>query len=163
MQRKKRHLEGDVQLNMAAMLDMAFQLLAFFILTYQPGRVEVCIGIRMPPPTPVTKASSSGGAANPADVTELAGMTNLQISVKDNGNGGIGGIQVGEHKPVTDMHDLEQKLHALMKVSDKPFDQVLLKVSPKLEYENVLKILEVCARNKLTDGQQTKVNIMELP
>ena len=47
MRRKKRHIEGDVQLNMAAMLDMAFQLLAFFILTYQPGKVEGCIGIRM--------------------------------------------------------------------------------------------------------------------
>jgi len=40
MQRKKRHIEGDVQLNMAAMLDMAFQLLAFFILTYRPAPVE---------------------------------------------------------------------------------------------------------------------------
>ena len=35
-----------MQLNMAAMLDMAFQLLAFFILTYSPGKVEGCIAIR---------------------------------------------------------------------------------------------------------------------
>ncbi len=28
---------GEVELNMAAMLDMAFQLLTFFVLTFRPG------------------------------------------------------------------------------------------------------------------------------
>jgi len=164
MQRKKRHIEGDVQLNMAAMLDMAFQLLAFFILTYQPAKVEGCISIRMPPPTPVTRPDlSSGGAQNPNDATALAGVVSLPITVTANQNGGISGIRVGEHPPVTDLQDFEQKLRSIMKVSNIPFDQVLLKVSPKLEYENVLKVIEICARNKLTSGdQQTKVSIVEL-
>ena len=164
MQRKKRHIEGDVELNMAAMLDMAFQLLAFFILTYQPAKVEGCISIRMPPPTAVTRPDlSSGGAENPNDVKALAGVVSLQIAVTANPSGGIAGIRVGEHPPVTDLQDFEQKLRAIMKVSDVPFDQVLLKVSPKLEYENVLKVIEICARNKLTSGdQQTKVSIVEL-
>ena len=146
MQRHKRHLQGDVELNMAAMLDMAFQLLAFFILTYQPAKVEGCIAIRLPPPTPVTRPN------------DVAGGVSLQISVTANKNGGIAAIRVGEHPPVTGLQDLEQKLHAIMKVSDVPFDQVQLKVSPTLEYENVLKIIEVCARNKLTAGDEhTKV------
>jgi len=164
MRRKKRHIEGDVELNMAAMLDMAFQLLAFFILTYSPAKVEGCIAIRMPPPAPVTRPdSSSGGAQNPNDATALAGVVALQITVTSNKEGGISGIRVGEHRPVTDLQDFEQKLRSIMKVSDIPFDQVLLKVSPKLEYENVLKIIEICARNKLTSpDQQTKVSIVEL-
>ena len=150
---------------MAAMLDMAFQLLAFFILTYQPAPVEGCIAIRMPPPTPVTRPDSSdGGAANPADATALAGVATLQITVTANKDGAIAGIRVGEHPPVTDLPDFEQKLRSLMKVSDIPFEQVLLKVSPTLEYENVLKIIEICARNKLTSGdQQTKLSIVEMP
>jgi biopolymer transport protein ExbD len=162
--RKKRHLSGDVQLNMAAMLDMAFQLLAFFILTYQPGKVEGCISIRMPPATPVTKPDQSGGAANPADATALAGAVSLQITVAANKEGGIATIRVGEHAPVTDLSDLEQKLRSITKVSETPFDQVQLKVSRTLEYENVLKVIEICARNKLTSGdQQTKVSIVEMP
>jgi biopolymer transport protein ExbD len=162
--RSKRHLQGDVQLNMAAMLDMAFQLLAFFILTYQPGKVEGCISIRMPPATPVTRPDTSGGAQNQAEATALAGAVSLQITVTDNKKGGIGGIRVGEHAPVTDLHDLELKLRSLTKVAESPFDQVLLKVSRNLEYENVLKVIEICARNKLTSGdQQTKVSIVEMP
>lgn len=162
--RRRRHLEGDVQLNMAAMLDMAFQLLAFFILTYSPGKVEGCISIRMPPATPVTKPDMSGGAENPADATTIAGAVSLQITVTDNKRGGIGEIRVAEHKPVTDFRDLEQQLRSLSKVSESPFDQVLLKVSRNLEYENVLKVIEICARNKLTSGdQQTKVSIVQMP
>lgn len=162
--RSRRHLQGDVQLNMAAMLDMAFQLLAFFILTYQPGKVEGCISIRMPPATPITKPDTSGGAADPSQATALAGAVSLQITVTDNKKGGIGGIRVGEHPPVTDFHQLEEQLRALSKVSESPFDEVLLKVSRNLEYENVLKVIEICARNKLTSGdQQTKVSIVQMP
>jgi biopolymer transport protein ExbD len=150
---------------MAAMLDMAFQLLAFFILTYRPAPVEGCIAIRMPPPVPVTRPDSSDkGAPSPSEASQVAGVVSLQISVTSNKAGGIGGIRVGEHPPVTDLRDFEQKLRALMKASDIPFDQVQLRVSKDLEYENVLKIIEICARNKLTSGdQQTKVSIVEIP
>lgn len=162
--RSRRHLEGDVQLNMAAMLDMAFQLLAFFILTYQPGRVEGCISIRMPPSTPVTRPDSSGGGApTPNEATALAGAVSLQITVSADKDGGIAGLRVGEQR-VADLRDLEQKLRGIAKVSQTPFDQVQLKVSRSLEYENVLKVIDVCARNKLTSGdQQTKVSIVEMP
>ena len=36
--RKKRKSSDEVELNLAAMLDMAFQLLTFFILTFKPPR-----------------------------------------------------------------------------------------------------------------------------
>ena len=48
--RRKRRLQSEVELNLAAMLDMAFQLLAFFILTYQPLPIEGQISLRLPPP-----------------------------------------------------------------------------------------------------------------
>ena len=146
------------------MLDMAFQLLAFFILTYQPGRVEGCISIRMPPSTPVTRPDSSGsGAPTPNEATALAGAVSLQITVTAEKDGGIAAIRVGE-TPVTDLRKLEQKLRSIADLSKTPFDQVQLKVSRNLEYENVLKVIDVCARNKLTSGdQQTKVSIVEMP
>ena len=88
----------------------------------------------------------------------------LQITVTANKEGGIAGIRVGEHAPVTDLRDVERQLRTITRVSESPFDQVLLKVSRNLEYENVLKVIEICARNKLTSGdQQTKVSIVEMP
>ncbi len=38
--KKKRRSQSEVELNLAAMLDMAFQLLAFFILTFRPAPLE---------------------------------------------------------------------------------------------------------------------------
>ena len=38
-----------MELNLVAMLDLAFQLLAFFILTFKPAPAEGQILLRMPP------------------------------------------------------------------------------------------------------------------
>ena len=39
----RRHSAEGVELNVTAMLDMAFQLLAFFILTFRPGPLEPAV------------------------------------------------------------------------------------------------------------------------
>jgi biopolymer transport protein ExbD len=163
MQRKRRHVEGNVELNVAAMLDMAFQLLAFFILTYHPAPVEGCIAIRMPLPTPMTKpdSSSNAGAPTPSEANALAGAVTLQIAVTSNKDGTMATIRLGENPPVTELADFERQFRSM---SDISFEQVVLQVSPILEYENVLKVIEICARNKLTAGdRQAKVSIVEMP
>ena len=56
--RRKRRSQSEVELNLAAMLDMAFQLLAFFVLTFRPPPLEGQISLRLPPPLPVTGAKT---------------------------------------------------------------------------------------------------------
>ena len=56
--RKKRQTQDEVELNLAAMLDMAFQLLAFFVLTFRPSPVEGQLALNMPPPAPITNLSA---------------------------------------------------------------------------------------------------------
>ena len=51
--KKKRRKQEDVELNVTAMLDMAFQLLTFFILTFRPAPIEGQISLRLPPPQAV--------------------------------------------------------------------------------------------------------------
>ena len=50
---KKHRSSEEVQLNLAAMLDMAFQLLAFFIATFKPMTIEQQIALKLPPPEKV--------------------------------------------------------------------------------------------------------------
>ncbi len=59
--RKKTLGAEAVELNLAAMLDMAFQLLAFFILTFKPAPVEGDIALRMP-----QTATKAAGRVAPA-------------------------------------------------------------------------------------------------
>ena len=46
----RRKKQEGVELNLAAMLDMAFQLLTFFILTFRPAPVEGQVDLLLPPP-----------------------------------------------------------------------------------------------------------------
>ena len=57
--RKKRRRQGDVELNLAAMLDMAFQLLTFFILTYHPAPSEGQFGMNLLPASPAIKMDAA--------------------------------------------------------------------------------------------------------
>ena len=45
----RQHSAEGVELNVTAMLDMAFQLLAFFVLTFRPGPVEPAVQLHLPP------------------------------------------------------------------------------------------------------------------
>ena len=49
MSRRRRKKNNEsVELNLAAMLDMAFQLLAFFVLTFRPATVELEMRMNLP-------------------------------------------------------------------------------------------------------------------
>lgn len=61
---KKKHNGDGVELNLAAMLDMAFQLLAFFIMTFKPAPIEGQINLKLPPPKPVAGVQGGEKAGN---------------------------------------------------------------------------------------------------
>src|SRR5580658_3543328 len=99
MSRKKKKKSGDeeVELNLAAMLDMAFQLLSFFILTFRPAPVEGQITLRMPPPQSITPVAGGQEAGKDVKNTDpLKGLKTLTISVLPTAQGGISQMMVGE-------------------------------------------------------------------
>ena len=90
--RKKVRGHDDVELNVAAMLDMAFQLLAFFILTFKPSPIESQIMMRLPDKA-VTQAPS-----NSVSVTDVAeeGLS-VPISIYSTPEGEIEKLVIGEN------------------------------------------------------------------
>src|SRR6187431_2147239 len=97
MRRKRRHPPNDVELNLAAMLDMAFQLLTFFILTFKPAPVEGQVLLRMPPPQPITNINATQKAGSDTKNTyPIQGLTTLIISAIANGDGSLQQLAIGE-------------------------------------------------------------------
>src|SRR6476646_9894605 len=88
--RKRSKAPAEVELNMAAMLDMAFQLLAFFILTFRPSPIESQISLRMPDQQTQSQGSSTNSNSSP-----VATGLQLTISVHANSEGEIAGVEVG--------------------------------------------------------------------
>jgi len=154
-----------VELNLAAMLDMAFQLLAFFILTFRPAPVEGQVALRLPPPQAVAvkdpdaqRAGSDESNKNP-----VQGINTLTISVFADTRSGRIGYRVGEGD-VSGLLSLDQRLRTVFADTGNPFDQVIIQATSNLPYEKLMEVVEVCTHQTLPGGQKlSKLSFVEVP
>lgn len=166
--RKKRRGQPDVELNLAAMLDMAFQLLTFFILTFRPAPIEGQISLRLPPPQAavVVKDAQKAGA-DTTNTNPVQGVNTLTISVFANPHSGaIESLGVGETQ-VPGVAALKGKLKEVFADEGNPFDQVLIQVSETCRYDELMKVVDVCTQQEIIqDGKKqklSKLSFVELP
>ena len=151
--RHRRKSGEDVELNLTAMLDMAFQLLAFFCLTFQPPPAEGQISMRLPPPKPVLSDVKSKIDAGQNQSKELpTGLNTLVVSLFADPSGTLSGLSVGE-TPIPTLPSLDAKLKKIFADKDNPFDQVIVQVQEDVKYEDLMKVIEICASQKLPNGK----------
>src|SRR5579864_9196972 len=92
---RRRASKAEVELNLASMLDMAFQLLAFFILTFHPSPIEGQLSLHLPPAAPITNvATEKMERAQAADAGATTAKT-LEISIFADQKGDASRVQVG--------------------------------------------------------------------
>lgn len=164
--RKKKRGGGEaVELNLAAMLDMAFQLLTFFILTFKPAPIEGQINLKLPPPQPVTNLNAGQPAgSNENNTSAVKGLNSLVISVFSNPAGRIATMAIGEGN-VSGLTALENRLKGILgPESGASFDQVIIQVGGRLKYDELMKVVDVCTRQTLSNGEKlSKLSFVELP
>ena len=164
MRRRRRHKrdQGSVEMNLAAMLDMAFQLLTFFILTFRPAPIEGQLALHMPPPVPLTKVEASTvDKSSLGDVAQLD-LETLHLQVTADETGDVGTVSVEKSPamrgPVNteSLLMLEKKLQTIFGIQHIPFDRVQIAVDGKLHYGELMKIIDVCSHQKRSDGEYIK-------
>jgi biopolymer transport protein ExbD len=162
--KRRRRSPNDIELNLAAMLDMAFQLLAFFILTFKPSPVEGQIDLRLPPPSPITKTDSGQKAgADSRNKNPLQGLNTLVITVPGNKAGGIDGIFIGESS-VSNITALKARVHEILADPGSGFDQVIIQAGPTLHYARLMEIVDICTSVRMPGGGTlSKLSFVELP
>jgi biopolymer transport protein ExbD len=161
--KKKKHGSSDVEVNITAMLDMAFQLLSFFILTFKPAPVEGQISLRLPPPLAVNNPNAPKKAGQDTSSSDAPkGVDTLTVSVVSQG-GGAPSYAVGE-RPVFTIAALENELGKIFSDKGNPFEQVIVQVGSEVMYESLMKVVEACAKQKLPDGSKlSKLSLVEIP
>lgn len=167
--RKKRRQQADVSLNLAAMLDMAFQLLAFFILTFRPAPMEGQIKLMLPPPQSIESANAEPKQKpDPGDVPVADSARTLTITIRSAENGQVASVTVGMVKTFDGPLDagklgqFDRRLKQIFGIEE-AFDQVLLQVGKSLNYGELMKLIEVCTRQRMADGTKvTKISFIEL-
>lgn len=165
----KRQQQEDVQLNLAAMLDMAFQLLAFFIMTFKPPPVEGQIMLMLPPPVPIAPDKPVEDKDTDNDAPGVQAAKTLTITIQSAGNGQTASVTVGMAKLFDGALDgsklamFDRQLKQVFAIEGTPFDQVLLRVGKSLNYGELMKLIDVCTRQKMADGKKvTKISFIEL-
>jgi biopolymer transport protein ExbD len=163
MRRRKKERHEEVELNMAAMLDMAFQLLTFFILTFKPSPIEGQLNMRLPPPKPVTAVVGAAAGSDEKNTDPLAGLTTLVIAIEGDQEGTLKRTKIAD-TVMGSIGVFENKLREILSDPGSGFDQVIVSVDSRLRYEELMQVIDVCSRQKLPSGEPlTKLSFVELP
>jgi biopolymer transport protein ExbD len=178
---RKRRSDEEVTLNVTAMLDMAFQLLAFFVLTFKPPPGEAQIYLKLPPAQPVAgfHGSQAAGADDTKSPEDVKPTKSLTINLLDRDNtGSITDVQVGipsvSMKPIP-FNDLENELRFYFKAKDEnetggqkgnvqgDYEQVVINASPSLRWDEVMKVMELCTKfTTIKDDKLPAVSLLAI-
>ncbi|MFO0958925.1 MAG: biopolymer transporter ExbD [Isosphaeraceae bacterium] len=142
----KAHREPDEpEVPITPMLDMAFQLLTFFVLTYHPAPVEGQFAMSLLPPQPATavEATPPPDAAASSDLP--ASLRTVTTTLHADDTGALGRITLGEQE-VNGLDDFKDKAGAVLDNPDLPFDQALIVVDPRLRYEGLMRVVDILSR-----------------
>jgi biopolymer transport protein ExbD len=147
----------DVEIPVTPMLDMAFQLLTFFILTYHPMPSEVQFVMNLMPAAPATDFRAQAPTETTATNPEVPAALRTLPTVLRAGEGGkLGRVTLGEND-MQGMDALKKELKSILEDPTLPFDQALIKVDPDLLYSELMQVIDVFASLKVT-----KISFAEL-
>ncbi len=161
--KKKPRAHGEVTLNMAAMLDMAFQLLAFFILTFRPSAVESQVSLRMPPAKATSDGPSTGQLELTPDKEEFGELLTVQVFSTQDGE--ISRIQIADQAVSGPLDQVLAQLNAVLPQKlVGSHEGINLQASNDLLYERLMQVVDVCTRQKLpaTGAPLTKISIGQM-
>jgi len=166
MSKKKAKGDEEVTLNVTAMLDMAFQLLAFFILTFRPPPAEYQIFLKLPPAQAVLGAGGqAAGNDENKDPKDIKPVKTLTVSLLDkNGDGSLGEVAIGIPSigmKTIPYNELGDRLHDYFRSKDDDskenpdsFDQLIVQVSPTMHWEEVMKVVDLCTKQSAGKGDK---------
>ncbi len=166
---KKRRDQGSVEMNLAAMLDMAFQLLTFFILTFRPAPIEGQLAVNLPPPVPTTKVEAGTVAQQGLGKDVQLDLETLHLQVVADPSGGVKEVSIEKSATIpgplaaASLLALEQKLQTIFGTQHVPYDRVQIAVDGQLHYGELMKIIDVCSHQKRENGETVqKISFTEL-
>ncbi len=154
----KKSKQQEVAIPVTPMLDMAFQLLTFFILTYRPMPSEGQFGMNLLPASPAIKMD----AAAPPDTNTQnndvpASLRTMTTQLYANPDGSLGKVMIEENE-LQGMEQLKAKLKEFLDPAKGDlFEQALIQADPQLKYEELMKVIDIFSSLKIN-----KISFAEL-
>src|SRR4051812_37802053 len=151
MAKMRQSKQQEVEIQITPMLDMAFQLLTFFILTYHPAPIEGQFAMNLLPASPSIKMDAAAPPDSNAKNDDVpASLRTMTTQLRANPDGSLGKVTL-EEVEVNGMDQLKAKLKEVLDPSKElPFEQALIQADPNLKYEELMKVVDVFASLKIT-------------
>jgi biopolymer transport protein ExbD len=136
-------LPAHVEIPIAPMLDMAFNLLAFFVMTFNPAPIEVQYTMNLLPGQPQARPDEAPSEDQQATSTELpAALKTLTTNLYADSGGQLSRVTIGEIE-VQGMPQLRQRLKEILSDKTLPFDQALIQFDPDLHYGELMQVIDI--------------------
>jgi biopolymer transport protein ExbD len=148
----------EIEVPVTPMLDMAFQLLTFFILTYRPAPTEGQFSMNLLPAQQATEITKEQPKEQPTQSVD-ASLRTLKTTLRAGDNGLMGEMVLAD-KPISGLPELKTELEGFVNDKDSVFDQAVISVDPRLRYSEVVKVIDVFS--SLKPKPLTKISFSEL-
>jgi biopolymer transport protein ExbD len=150
MRRRRKRTHGlDVELPITPMLDMAFQLLTFFVFTYRPSSFEGLMQLALPAAGAAQAAPGAPVDPTTSDIDpSIPGLT-VVIKSSDKKDAAPAGYEVVDEatqKKSPDLKtiaELESYLGSVRKGLQNT-DEIKIKADGRLKYEYIVQVMDVC-------------------
>ncbi|MHB1425705.1 MAG: ExbD/TolR family protein [Gemmataceae bacterium] len=150
--RRKSDKGPEPTLPVTPMLDMAFQLLAFFVMTYHPSDLEGQMELSLPSEA-ISQAQSAEDVKSDAapdknqDLKLAANVTVIVRTQRDNVNmGDISGIALQDDAGTTPVDSLDKLLAELKarRATVENKENIKIQADSKMKWEKVINVMDVC-------------------
>ncbi|HTU92836.1 MAG TPA: biopolymer transporter ExbD [Gemmataceae bacterium] len=150
----RRKTEGGPEptLPVTPMLDMAFQLLAFFVMTYHPSDLEGQMELSLPSEA-ISQAQSpedikpDAAVDKDQDLKLAANLTVIVRTQRDNVNNGlISGLALQDDagpRPVDTLDKLREELKTRRGTVENK-ENIKIQADSKLKWEEVINVMDIC-------------------
>ena len=157
MSRRSRQASDPVEpdLPITPMLDMSFQLLAFFVMTFRPAPTEGQIAMTLP-------KQEGGGITMPSPADEKPVRYVVRVNATE--KGAIAGITLTEAESAKAPTDLKADTRLLLDELKKLFEQnkgkakLTIEIEPKLLQEHVVALLDAAFQAGFSEIAPVPVN-----
>jgi biopolymer transport protein ExbD len=149
--RRKTDAGPEPTLPITPMLDMAFQLLAFFVMTYHPSDLEGQMDLSLPSEA-ITRAEKKedidpNAKPDPKPLELPANLTVLVRTQQDGvNNGRISALTLQDEagpQPVDNLDKLKDELKKRRETVENK-ENIKIQADGKLKWESVIQVMDVC-------------------
>lgn len=165
MRRKHREEMSEFRLSLVSLLDLVFNILAFFVMTYRPPEQTKDYQVNLPPPKEVESHASSETMFAPRNPEKFK---DISIGLEAGDGGVLSAISIeGKAIPLGDdpMSAITREIVELnKKMDEEKVDRIVavnIVADPRLKYRYILPVVEACTKKYIDEstGQLVETGI----